>query len=287
MAPLKLDPPCAARAKKPSSIYFGGCAFGAAFYVGVVEAMADMWGKDFHKDVLFSGDSVGSIFAVGLALGKSPQYLDNLYRDVAEYSIRKGPVYHSSVSLEKKIEQMLVEEKNALRRLEGRASFGTTTFPFNHTWHVNWENEEDFMNCINGSMHIPFYTKRNDKIKGKIVIDGAYGFKGNDLFHGDDTLYVGIDPHAEVTRTFTYTEMFFPSTGAAYDDIKKSGYDAMIDWNGKMNKKCGHRVPNYSALYVLWFLSFFENLWIFLEVSVYYLLLAILYPLVILYKMTF
>jgi patatin-like phospholipase/acyl hydrolase len=84
MAPLKLDTSCTAHAKKPSSIYFGGCAFGAAFYVGVVEAMVDMWGKDFHKDVLFSGDSVGSIFAVGLALGKSPQYLDNLYRDVGD-----------------------------------------------------------------------------------------------------------------------------------------------------------------------------------------------------------
>lgn len=30
---------------------------------------------------------------------------------------------------------------------------------------------------------------------------------GTDLLHGDDTLYVGIDPHAEITRTFTYTEM--------------------------------------------------------------------------------
>ncbi len=287
MAPLRTHEQACIHAKKPNSIYFGGCAFGAAFYVGVVEAMVEMWGRDFYKDVLLSGDSVGSIFAVGLALGKSPKYLDNLYRDVAEYSIRKGPVYHSSVSLEKKILQMLDEEKDALRRLEGRASFGTTTFPFSHTWHVSWENEEDFMNCINGSMHIPFYTKRNDKIKGKVVIDGAYGFKGDDLFHGDDTLYVGIDPHAEVTRTFTYTEMFFPSSGAAYDDIKKSGYDAMINWNGKMNKKCGHRVPNYPALYVLWFLSFFENLWILVEVLVHYLLLIVLYPFVVLYKMTF
>ena len=30
---------------------------------------------------------------------------------------------------------------------------------------------------------------------------------GTDLLHGDATLYVGIDPHAEITRTFTYTEM--------------------------------------------------------------------------------
>ena len=42
------------------------------------------------------------------------------------------------------------------------------------------------------------------------MVDGAYGFAGDDLLHGDDTLYVGIDPHAEITRTFTNSEMFFP-----------------------------------------------------------------------------
>lgn len=35
----------------------------------------------------------------------------------------------------------------------------------------------------------------------------SYHVIGTDLLHGDATLYVGIDPHAEITRTFTYTEM--------------------------------------------------------------------------------
>jgi len=53
----------------PASIYFGGCAFGAAFYVGVYRALADMYGDDFYTRTLIAGDSGGSIFAVGVTLG--------------------------------------------------------------------------------------------------------------------------------------------------------------------------------------------------------------------------
>jgi hypothetical protein len=40
----------------------------------------------------------------------------------------------------------------------------------------------------------------------------------------------------------------------------QSGYEAMMNWDGRMNKKVGHRLPNYQALYVLWFLKFWEIL---------------------------
>lgn len=100
------------------------------------------------------------------------------------------------------------------------------------------------LDCIQGSYHIPFYCQRIKTLRGIEVVDGAYGFagiiylyvfiystsvhiclkiftyvyfylitctnfllSGLDLPHGDETLYVGIDPHAEITRTFTYKEM--------------------------------------------------------------------------------
>lgn len=46
-------------------------------------------------------------------------------------------------------------------------------------------------------------TCQNIGLMGELVVDGAYGFSGEDLPHGDATLYVGIDPHAEVTRILT------------------------------------------------------------------------------------
>lgn len=57
----------------PASIYFGGCAFGASFYIGCIRALCDMYGPQFYKDCLICGDSGGSIFAVGLSLGFHPE----------------------------------------------------------------------------------------------------------------------------------------------------------------------------------------------------------------------
>jgi len=154
---------------------------------------------------------------------------------------------------------MLEEEgPQAYKKLEGRMCFGTTEFFDRHRWHTSWESNEDFLTCLQGTSHIPFYCMRNKPIKGIEVVDGAYGFAGRDLLDGDDTLYVGIDPHAEITRHFSNSEMFFPQVGDHYDSVKRSGFDAMMAWNGKMNQKVGHREPNYTALYVLWLLKFFE-----------------------------
>ena len=61
------------------SLYFGGCCFGAAFYVGVYKALYELYGPDFMQDMKISGGSAGTIFAIGIALRKSPEYMDNLY----------------------------------------------------------------------------------------------------------------------------------------------------------------------------------------------------------------
>ena len=56
------------------------------------------------------------------------------------------------------------------------------------------------------------------------MVDGAYGFKGEDLQHGDKTLFIGIDAHADITRSFTNAQMFYPSVGKDYEDMWQSGY---------------------------------------------------------------
>jgi len=247
------------------SLYFGGCCFGAAFYVGVYKALWELYGPDFMQDMKISGGSAGTIFAIGIALRKSPEYMDALYRKVAARSHASGPVYNpfyhtgASVFMEEGLRDML-DDPLAFKKIEGICYFGTTRFYDKHTWHMSWESNEDLVDCCQSSYHIPFYCHRNKPIKGVEVVDGAYGFSGLDLLHGDDTLYIGIDPHAEITRSFTNNEMFFPAVGKDYDDMVDSGYKAMLKFavDGEMIKKVGHRIPNYPALKVLWVLKFFE-----------------------------
>jgi len=114
---------------------------------------------------------------------------------------------------------------------------------------------------------MPLYCSRVKLLHGEYVVDGAYGFKGTDLPHGDDTLFIGIDPHAEITRTFTNAQMFYPAVGAEYDEVALSGYNAFKEWaaTGKKIRKVGSRRPNYEALIVLWFMKLFEIIMDILE----------------------
>lgn len=269
------------------SLYFGGCCFGAAFYVGVYKALWEMYGPDFMENMMISGGSAGTIFAVGIALRKTPEYMDNLYRTVAAKSHKYGPIYNpfrhtgASVFMEESLRTML-DDPLAFKKIEGKCWFGTTRYYDKHAWHMSWETNEDLIRCVQGSYHIPFYCHRNTPIKGVEVVDGAYGFSGDDLLHGDNTLYIGIDPHAEITRDFTNAEMFFPAVDQAYDDMVETGYQAMMKFNGKMINKVGHRIPNYPALKVLWLLKFLEvSFWKhLLTISVLLLLYWYVLPLI-------
>ena len=61
-----------------------------------------------------------------------------------------------------------------------------------------------------------------------------------------------------MTRHLTNAQMLYPCTGAAYDELVESGYQAMKSWDGRMNRKVGFRRPNYEALVVLWTLKAIE-----------------------------
>lgn len=240
----------------PRSIYFGGCAFGSSYYVGVHRAFTEMYGPDYYKQVFIAGGSAGTVMAVGIALGKSPEYLHNLYCSISKNA--QIPVYYASKYLEEQVILMINEDPLSYKKLTGRCCFGTTSFFAHHRWHISWNSNEDLIECIIASYHIPFYCKYVRKLHGEIVLDGAYGFSGVDLVHEDDTLFVGIDPHAEITRELTNSEMFFPNVGLTYLNIVKSGYEHAKKWNGVLYKKVGYRQPNYAALLILWSLRYVE-----------------------------
>ena len=219
--------------------------------------MVERWGDSFREKTLLSGGSAGAVFALGIALGKSPQYMSDLYRAVSEKCKKFGTVYKCSVFLEEEL-RILLNDELAYKNVEGKCGFGTTAFFSKHRWHLSWSDNEDLLNCIQASCHIPLYCRKVDRVYGTEIVDGAYGFSGENLPHGDETLYVGIDPHAEITREFTNVEMVLPSVGDDFDKIVESGYQAFKKWDGRMNQKVGKRLPNYQALIVLWALKLIE-----------------------------
>mmetsp|Transcript_33349 Transcript_33349/g.33969 ORF Transcript_33349/g.33969 Transcript_33349/m.33969 type:complete len:400 (+) Transcript_33349:126-1325(+) len=238
--------------RPPKSIYFGGSAWGCAFYVGVFKAMEERWGKGFHKKTLITGDSSGALMAVGISLGFSADEMGKIYESLAKNASARGVFGKMGTLAESCLEFLLGTDPAAYKNLSGMYAVGTTKFPFNHQWHWNWESNRDLAECIIGSLHIPLYCERPSHVQGSIVVDGAYSMSGADLIHGDNTLYVGIDPHAEVGRSLRNDQMLFPLYDEEYRQVVDSGYLAMKNWDGRMNLKVGRRVPNYPVLLMMW-----------------------------------
>lgn len=178
----------------PRSIYFGGAGWGGGFYVGVYRGLVDIWGPDFatKSSVNISGDSAGVLWAIAVALQFRPDEVDAIFRKQSYRAVAEGQwLGRNTIYLRDVVTELLSRDINAYQKLEGRFSTATTGFPFEHTRHRKWTSNSDLINCVLGSLHIPFYCSRIKPIRGVNVIDGAYSFCGHHLVHGDETLFIG------------------------------------------------------------------------------------------------
>lgn len=267
------------RARKfpiPQSIYFGGCSWGAAFQIGVFKALVEIWGLDFHKKTLItglfvycaliliktnSGDSAGSLIALGIAVGKSPEDFDTIYRGLVATSKTIGVIGKMSCHIADAAYQLLVDP-DAYKNIEGKLGVAVTHFPCSYIQHWTWSSNAEIMQCVLASCHMPIYCEGLASFKGRLAVDGAYSVSGHDLVHGNDTLFVGFDPHADITAEITQAQMIYPpSTDEEYMKLYHSGYNSMINWNGVMKEKVGKRHPNYIMVWVMWPLRFLQTLW--------------------------
>lgn len=236
----------------PKSIHYGAVAYGCAFFVGVHYAFEEMYGSNFHlKMHSFHGDSAGVFFALGMALGKSAGFMDNLYRSLS-IRVHKEGISHTSAIVSDALD-MLLDDPNAYKRVENRLSIGVTEFPLHHKRYSSFNDNNDLRQCLLGSMYLPLYCDLISPVRGKFVIDGGFSFSGYELIHGNDTIFIGIDPNAEVSGELSLLEMAFPMIDEKYNSIVDMGRHSLHSWcaNPVLKDKLSHRKKNPVGL-VMW-----------------------------------
>ena len=113
---------------------------------------------------------------------------------------------------------------------------------------------------MKNTFHVPCLCDRSTKVNGAEIVDGAFIFSGEDMPHGNKTLYVADDEAAEISMSMTVRELMYPSLGDDYDRMVKRGYDAFMAWDGTYKTKIGVRKPNYGIQCMLWSLKVIELL---------------------------
>lgn len=237
----------------PPSIYFGGSAWGSAFYVGVYQGLVDRFGPNFKDNMLVCGDSAGSIIAAAVALDITPEHLGQIHYTFAEVARQRGLWFGKAKYIVDGIIMTTLLEDDCYKKLNGMLAVGHTEFPFKHVFHSEWSSDEELFHCLRGSLHIPTYASfDNIRYKGKSPVDGAFSLKGADFPHGDSTLFIGFDPSADITRPMNFSQLVYPASKSEFFALVQSGYDAVFEWDGNMKNKIGHRKQNYKALLLFW-----------------------------------
>lgn len=91
-------------------------------------------------------------------------------------------------------------------------------------------------------------------------MEGGFCCKGGDFIHGDDTMFIGDDPTADVSISMSAQEMMYGSQGEEFDRMVRTGYNAFMQWDGQLKKKVGLRKTKYAVQTLLWFLKAVELL---------------------------
>jgi hypothetical protein len=223
----------------PPSIYFGGCAFGAAFYVGVYRAMQDSWGADFARDTELCGDSAGVVMVIGMALGHTPEFIGQTYCWTGQ-NARSGILWGGMEALTHYcLERML--DRASPRALQDVLSgkrkirIGYSTFFAHHAWDMGpWSDRDELMRSIKRSFYIPcFCPPLKEPADASWAVDGAFVFCDEDKPHGSRTMYVGADPAADIPAHFSMQQLLFASIGKDYDEIVATGQKETWKWMGQ------------------------------------------------------
>jgi len=173
----------------PSHIYFGGAAWGCAYYVGCCQGLEACFGNKNLSRTVFLGDSAGALMALGMSLGRGSNKLDSIYKKLAENASEKGVIGKMSIYHQEAIDSLLSTEdesaSTSLKRLNTTRAFGvgTTQFFDQHKFHHRFESLQVLYDTLHGSFHIPFYCAYDGEpcvewISGKPVVDGAYSLRG-------------------------------------------------------------------------------------------------------------
>lgn len=238
----------------PPSIYYGGCAFGCAFYIGVHRAMRERWGRDYHKHMYITGDSSGSVMATCVALGFSDEDISRVYLKMSRTALQRGPAFNRAEAARVgMVEEVFERVPDAYALVRDRLSIGVTVYPFTHEWKTGWRNNEELLDTILASMHIPLYNPNTRPyFLGNDLIDGAYSMHGDALPHGDRTLFVGFSPYSDVTSTLTLDQQLLPHVGEDFTRLVSDGYRSFSAWDGQLKEKVGRWRPKYLILRVMW-----------------------------------
>ena len=203
-----------------SSYVFEGCSWGCIFFVGIWKAMKAQIPAEDLAVAKFGGSSSGTLAALGACLDKTVEEVRGVYEDLAHVAETFGVFGLMSVYHEVVLRKWLPLGGDQWKQCVGRLHVNVTRFFCRSELISNWTSNEDVVNAMHASMHIPYYMSYIQPSRGAWGIDG--GLSANTFKIDENTIVVTAsskrgDVFPEVT--LTAMECFEPAPLARRDAI--------------------------------------------------------------------
>uniref|UniRef100_A0A6C0IVI5 PNPLA domain-containing protein n=1 Tax=viral metagenome TaxID=1070528 RepID=A0A6C0IVI5_9ZZZZ len=251
--------------KEPDSFFFCAGGWGASFYIGVVKAIYERWGKEYCSKCKYGGNSAGSIIALAMALNYDFNYIETLWLKIINKS--QNDIFLRNVSgYQNEIIDGLLKKDDYLK-LNGRLFIGVTNFKSKYTIISHWNNNNELKKTLFGSMYIPFYSKKI-KIKKKPVLDGAFSRNYHKI--NDRTLIISVSKYAGghilSEPNFTLKELSISPKLVDYYKYRDRGYNSLLNWNQKYKEL---PVKKYKDVHlnILWKLAYMHDIKFFSQLT--------------------
>ena len=243
----------------PKSFFFVGCSWGAAFHIGVYKGMVERWGYENINKAKICGNSSGAAIAIGIVLGYKWEELERLYIELSKNARELGVFgkmsNHHDIFLD-----IFFKDKNAYKKANNRLFIGITRFFNKHEVVSEWNSNEELINTLHASFHIPYYCTNINKVFNRRALDGGF----SSTFKRQDEKTLVINPISKTRGEIlsdiklTYRDTVWDMNSYRYFEVRNHGYDKLMNWDHSYNIITDKRKNNI-LVFIFWSLRFLEE----------------------------
>ena len=165
--------------KEIDYLYFGGAAFGNVGYIGILKALQDNYSKEYIKNIIFHGDSAGSLIALIAVLDVNIEIALLSYLKYITIAIKNGILFKLNIYITDAYYDIIknMDNKKILNIVNKRLRIGITKFPNTYIINNHWNSIDELLNDILCTTHIPLLSSYKSNSKYVPIIDGSFTFK--------------------------------------------------------------------------------------------------------------
>lgn len=150
-----------------------GCSWGCIYYIGLYKSFKSTYSDEQMLSMKFGGSSSGCIFALAACLNKSVEEGLSMYHELAHVADTFGVFGLMSVYHEIVLRQWLPHGGDQYLKLRDRLHINVTRFICRSEVISDWKSNDDVIDALHASMHIPFYMSYIRSVRGRWGIDGG------------------------------------------------------------------------------------------------------------------